>query len=224
MVIRDILHAGADPVRWDGSDDPSGGVLDRCAGRVRAARRPGTGRQRDDGPWEPSEDRGRPGHGARLHATRVPVRPGVRPFEQAATGRADRSAAGPRRCSRFSPGPRSGRRASWCAAASPSTPRRPAGAGSRRAATAGDTCMCGGSAKASLGAAPEERRRGAVERGQPGPGQVLGARGEAGEVLRGLQADPVRGAAGRPPAGGRRPPPGAGGSRSARPWPARGRP
>ncbi|MEU9133626.1 hypothetical protein AB0D08_36990, partial [Kitasatospora sp. NPDC048540] len=28
MVVRDILHPDRDPVRWDGSDDPSGGVLD----------------------------------------------------------------------------------------------------------------------------------------------------------------------------------------------------
>lgn len=28
MVIRDMLHPEVDPVRWDGSDDPSGGVLD----------------------------------------------------------------------------------------------------------------------------------------------------------------------------------------------------
>ena len=28
MVVRDILRPEADPVRWDGSDDPSGGVLD----------------------------------------------------------------------------------------------------------------------------------------------------------------------------------------------------
>ncbi|GAA1077027.1 glycosyltransferase 87 family protein [Kitasatospora arboriphila] len=28
MVVRDMLHPEHDPVRWDGSDDPSGGVLD----------------------------------------------------------------------------------------------------------------------------------------------------------------------------------------------------
>jgi hypothetical protein len=30
MVIRDILVPEYDVVRWDGSDDPSGGVLDRA--------------------------------------------------------------------------------------------------------------------------------------------------------------------------------------------------
>lgn len=28
MVVRDVLRPERDPVRWDGSDDPSGGVLD----------------------------------------------------------------------------------------------------------------------------------------------------------------------------------------------------
>ncbi len=28
LVVRDILLPDRDPVRWDGSDDPSGGVLD----------------------------------------------------------------------------------------------------------------------------------------------------------------------------------------------------
>ncbi|MFE0460034.1 glycosyltransferase family 87 protein [Kitasatospora sp. NPDC058965] len=31
MVVRDILRPDRDPVRWDGSDDPSGGVLDFAA-------------------------------------------------------------------------------------------------------------------------------------------------------------------------------------------------
>ncbi|WP_033346851.1 glycosyltransferase 87 family protein [Kitasatospora aureofaciens] len=30
LVVRDALHPDRDPVRWDGSDDPSGGVLDRA--------------------------------------------------------------------------------------------------------------------------------------------------------------------------------------------------
>ena len=33
VVVRDILAPGFDPVRWDGSDDPSGGVLDRAPDR-----------------------------------------------------------------------------------------------------------------------------------------------------------------------------------------------
>nr|WP_165984651.1 glycosyltransferase 87 family protein [Streptomyces sp. YIM 98790] len=33
VVVRDILRPGHDPVRWDGSDDPGGGVLDRAADR-----------------------------------------------------------------------------------------------------------------------------------------------------------------------------------------------
>ncbi|MEV7597670.1 glycosyltransferase 87 family protein [Kitasatospora sp. NPDC089797] len=30
LVVRDALHPDRDPVRWDGSDDPSGGVLDHA--------------------------------------------------------------------------------------------------------------------------------------------------------------------------------------------------
>lgn len=30
LVVRDILRPELDPVRWDGSDDPSGGVLDQA--------------------------------------------------------------------------------------------------------------------------------------------------------------------------------------------------
>jgi uncharacterized membrane protein len=43
IVVRDILLPERDPVRWDGSDDPSGGVLDRAVDRftLGAARRAG---------------------------------------------------------------------------------------------------------------------------------------------------------------------------------------
>nr|WP_198520680.1 glycosyltransferase 87 family protein [Kitasatospora sp. CB02891] len=33
LVVRDILYPDRDPVRWDGSDDPSGGVLDGAPDR-----------------------------------------------------------------------------------------------------------------------------------------------------------------------------------------------
>lgn len=41
MVVRDILLPDRDPVRWDGSDDPSGGVLDQAPDRfvIGSARR-----------------------------------------------------------------------------------------------------------------------------------------------------------------------------------------
>ena len=38
MVIRDILTPETDVVRWDGSDDPSGGVLDRADDYVMSGR------------------------------------------------------------------------------------------------------------------------------------------------------------------------------------------
>lgn len=39
MVVRDVLHPERDPVRRDGSDDPSGGVLDRTPDRFTLGRR-----------------------------------------------------------------------------------------------------------------------------------------------------------------------------------------
>jgi uncharacterized membrane protein len=38
VVVRDILMPDRDPVRWDGSDDPSGGVLDGAPDRVALGR------------------------------------------------------------------------------------------------------------------------------------------------------------------------------------------
>ena len=189
VVVRDILMPERDVVRSDGSDDPSGGVLDGAEdvfvlGHA-ATHRPRHAAHAVEGPWVEWGAT----HESRHRLSRASpegCEPPARPWPQRSFSG---SAQAPQRSTR-----RSNCVVVWRRWATSSSPTFGSGASARYEQDRHLHVRRLG--EPALLARPDERRQVAVDRGQAGAGDALGPRHHAVQRLGGLQAHAVRRTAG----------------------------